>query len=619
MTAGVATATTADVLAAVRRAERSGDYLAAFDLASRALDGKPALAATGDGLALRHRAVLALARSGATRRARALFAGLGLDGNPDPEVAALDARLAKDEALAATGGDRARLAQIAAERYAAVYARSGGHYPAVNAATMYRLAGDRARSDELARAALAAAAAPADGMDAYWATCSAAEAQLLLGDDRAAERSVYRAAQLNPTDHAARATTLRQLRLVRTLVGADPDEVGVLDRLKPPAAIHYTGHRIAPPGVDGRFPARAEAAVAGKIRDQLTLLGAGYGFGALAAGADILIAEALLARGAELHVVLPCGDAEFIRKSVHVGGADDARWEERFRACLAAATSVIHATPDAVSVDDELFRYASRLAMGLAVLRARHLMTDAVQLAVWDQQPTELRAGTYPDVMAWLGSGHVTTVVELVRSSAPTGGGVVVPATPAAREPPGARRVRAMLFGDIKGFSKLAEDQVPTFVEAVLGAFGRVLDEFGPAIEERNTWGDGIYVVVREPAIAARVALALQAALDRVDLAALGLPPHLALRLGGHVGPVYALADAVAGRPSHFGTHVTRTARIEPVTPEGEVFVTEAFAAAVALDDPSFRCEYVGHMPAAKGFGAMRMHSLRRGTTEGSP
>src|SRR5687768_7423225 len=145
----------ADVLAEVQRAERTGDYLAAFDLARRWLDAHPAAPATGDGLALRHRAVLALARSGATRRARALFTALGLDGHTDPEIAALAARLAKDEALAATGDERARLARIAADRYAAVHAGTGGHYPAVNAATMYRIAGDRARSDEHARAALA--------------------------------------------------------------------------------------------------------------------------------------------------------------------------------------------------------------------------------------------------------------------------------------------------------------------------------------------------------------------------------------------------------------------------------------------------------------------------------
>ena len=60
------------------------------------------------------------------------------------------------------------------------------------------------------------------------------------------------------------------------------------------------------------------------------------------------------------------------------------------------------------------------------------------------------------------------------------------------------------------------------------------------------------------------------------------------------------------------GSHVSRTARIEPVTPPGSVFVTEPFAAALELAESPFRCDYVGHLPAAKDFGRLRMYRLRR-------
>ena len=61
------------------------------------------------------------------------------------------------------------------------------------------------------------------------------------------------------------------------------------------------------------------------------------------------------------------------------------------------------------------------------------------------------------------------------------------------------------------------------------------------------------------------------------------------------------------------GSHVSRTARIEPVTPPGTVYVTEPFAAALALAGrDEFGCDYVGHMPAAKDFGRLRMYRLRR-------
>jgi hypothetical protein len=39
--------------------------------------------------------------------------------------------------------------------------------------------------------------------------------------------------------------------------------------------------------------------------------------------------------------------------------------------------------------------------------------------------------------------------------------------------------------------------------------------------------------------------------------------------------------------------------------------VTDAFAAALALAQSKYSCDYVGHMPAAKGYGNLRMYRLR--------
>jgi class 3 adenylate cyclase len=148
-----------------------------------------------------------------------------------------------------------------------------------------------------------------------------------------------------------------------------------------------------------------------------------------------------------------------------------------------------------------------------------------------------------------------------------------------------------------------------------MGSFARVLRDHGDAVLFRNTWGDGLYVVLTDARKAARCALDLQAALGPGELAAAGLPETLALRLGAHFGPVFETLDPVLGVTGYFGAHVSRTARIEPVTPPGEVYVTEAFAARLALAAPEFACDYVGHVPAAKGWGAMRMHHLRQATS----
>ncbi len=64
-------------------------------------------------------------------------------------------------------------------------------------------------------------------------------------------------------------------------------------------------------------------------------------------------------------------------------------------------------------------------------------------------------------------------------------------------------------------------------------------------------------------------------------------------------------ADAVS--------HVNRAARIEPITPPGQVYASEAFAALSAVRCPdSFVCEYVGQTPLAKGYGTFPAYHVRR-------
>ena len=52
------------------------------------------------------------------------------------------------------------------------------------------------------------------------------------------------------------------------------------------------------------------------IESILDETGALIAYGPLACGADILIAEAILERGGELHVVLPFAEEDFLRTSV---------------------------------------------------------------------------------------------------------------------------------------------------------------------------------------------------------------------------------------------------------------------------------------------------------------
>jgi len=590
-------------LEAVRREERRGEFLTEFDLADRALELYP------DDLWLKHRAVLALARAGSTNEAARRFAELGLEDVDNEEIAALGARIEKDVALSGDGETQRRHAERAAEGYAAIYARTGGYYPGVNAATLALLAGDTERSRLLATEVLSVLGNTDD--HSYYAAATRAEANLLLGDEDRAREALALALSTDSADHGARFSTRRQLRLICRLTGVDD---GLLDLLAGPEVAHFCGHRIDPRQDEAGLLAGQLPYVARQIAAELERRPVGVAYGALASGADILWAEALLASGCELHVVLPFALEGFVRSSVAPAGDE---WVQRFHRCMTAAAAVHYATEDDCLADDVLYRYGAEFAMGLALLRARYLDADARLLAVWDGRPARGEAGTAIEVATWQRAGGAVTVIAPSDMRAD---GLNPGSTSDFREPdshsgraPRSRVLRALLFADIRGFSKLGDDDLPSFVAQVLGAIAQVLDRHKSSIEYRNTWGDALYAVLTGATEAATCALELQEAIGGIDLASVRLPSHLALRLGAHFGPVIPMWDPVLDQMTFMGSHVSRTARVEPVTPPGAVYVTEHFAAALVLGRAEgLVCDYVGHMPAAKDFGRLRMYRLRR-------
>jgi class 3 adenylate cyclase len=305
-----------------------------------------------------------------------------------------------------------------------------------------------------------------------------------------------------------------------------------------------------------------------------------------------------------LHVLLPFRLDDFIKESVRPAGP---QWIKRFEACLANAKSVRYATEDEYLGDDTLYIYCSRLGMGLSVLASQHLFAPIEQIAVWDGRPAVGNAGTAVDVDIWRETGRPQTIIPIAPEH-----GSQLAESPSRSAADSRRSARAMLFGDLRGFSRLTDRELPIYVTGVLGAIEHVRQAHRSKVLLANTWGDGLFMVFQRANDAAECALALQAALSRLDFAALGLSVALSLRIGGHLGPVYETLDPVLGQTNFFGAHVTRAAHIEPVTPPGCVYVTETFAAALALEHSQvFACDYVGMTKAAKGYGSLRMFLLR--------
>jgi len=583
----------ADWLAAIKDAERSGDVLQAADLAESALAEHP-----GE-RELQYHHLLSLARGGALVQAEKLWPVYTLPRD-DLRYASLGARLLRERAL--QGGSRADLLAAAAA-YAEIFHARRDPFPGINAAVLLALAGQQAEAKVIARSVLGLVGKRrgTPEADAFNLAADALAAQLILGQE---QRAAAEAAVLlrHATNAAALTSTRRQLKRLAAALGRGET---LLRLLAPRPSLHFTGHMIASPGRPGRFPAEAEAAVAGEIAAFLDRQPVGAGYGSLASGGDILVVEELARRGIPFHIVLPFEVDDFLTLSVEPAGPG---WRERFEALLPKAASLTLATEGGYLGDAAVFGYCARLAMGLARLRAAVEDAESLQLAVWDRREGNGVAGTAEDIALWQGYGLPSQAI----SSRPV-------ETPAAgSDPPPAalpqRPLRAFLFGDFRGFSKLSEAELLAFNRVMLPAVATVLDRAGRAVEIRQTWGDGIYLVFSTVGAAAATALDLQRALRAIDRARHGLPEMLGLRAALHAGPVFAVHDPVMQQRLYTGRHISRAARMEPVTPEGEIYVSEAFAALLALEGrAALSYEYVGRVPLAKGAGFLRMYLLRAG------
>jgi len=568
-----------------------GDLIAAYDLTSSAI------AAGDESSAVRHQQVLALARMGDTERAVELFTAYGLNRAPNPHERAIGARLLKDRALALPdGSERTAALRGAFEAYHAIYRDSGDSFPGINAATLALLAGDAQQARGLADALLADPAVEGEGD--YYLAATKAEALLILGRTAELEEVLCGAAVAGSDDHGARSTTRRQLAMVARHLGLD--EAGrqkLLASLAPPRVAHFAGHMFA-------SDEAAETRLRSEVDRILEEEDVGFAYGALASGSDILVAEAALARGAELHVVLPFEEEDFLAQSVLPGGDS---WLERYRTCVDKAASVTTASLMEFFGDPAQYGYGSRMAMGLARLRAHHLGAEPIQIAIWDGKPSNGPAGTGADVAAWHEQGGRTRSVDpgavdrkLNRPA---------PRVRAEYE----RTLAAILFTDFAGFSTLTETALPAFWDGVMRQIAEVLDRHDGEVVCRNSWGDALYAVTSSAEGAAQIALELQDALARFDYATLGLDGTGGMRVGVHYGPAWRTTDHITGRTTFYGTEVSKAARIEPVTPPGAVFVTEPFAAILALESGgAFACRYMGRIALAKKYGDYPMYRLTR-------
>ncbi len=329
-----------------RRALSIGENFHAYDLAAALPDSREKLHVLG----------LALARSGAVRRAREI-AELFRD-EPDSECTGFRSRIFKDMAVAATDpAEKQRLFLEAAEISLRAFEEHHEYFNGVNAACCYLLGERTDTAQQIAERTI-----PLVTDDSMWANATLGECALIAGRREDAQRH-YRKASVQARDrYGDFGSTVRQLRLLLNHLDGNDEALPLFIEL-PGIALLAGRNEYSPPrqydeaGIRRRlefFLKRHNVAVA-------CLSGSGT--------EDILFAETVLAHGASCCMVLSQPDAE--------GNAfpEFPEWNERMSTvCRHDRTEVIMPECQKIGEGDAVVEeFHDRYALGLALLKRQHL------------------------------------------------------------------------------------------------------------------------------------------------------------------------------------------------------------------------------------------------------
>lgn len=592
-------------------ADKLGQVMFAHDVLEEGLDRFPG------NLRLIQLFSLLSVKCGFLLQARDLLVGLMKRGHQDEETLGILGRVYKEMWLLA---DKTNTAHpfLARSRnlYLKAFLKNRGYYSGINAASLSLLSGDGESANKLARHVLKSCSnlVRSGSSSDYWVVATIGEACALLGRRVESLKFYRKARKLVGKNFADLASMRRQLNLLSTATMIAGE---VLDELRIPPVVAFTGHMIDRPGrKTPRFPEGIDGKVSRKVADALEDMEGEIGYASAASGSDVIFLENLQNRGGETNIILPFDREEFFSTSVDFAGEE---WHRRAEKVLERSTRIEQATKGKYEGDDVLFSYANQIIMGKAILRSRFLETDPVLLAVWDGRRTKDAGGTAELIRMWEAKGYPLKVIDLrTVSNGPVEIGRRSRAETVRRaRGRGRSKVRretmALLFADLVGFSRLTEEQVPHYVNGFLGTLAKRMKRSSLKPLYKNIWGDALYFVFDSYEAAAECALQLRDMMRETDWAKLGLPGDLSMRIGLHAGPVFRGREPFLKHENFFGYHVNQAARIEPITSPGNVYASEQFAALLmGTRADQLDCRYVGVIVLPKDFGSYPIYHVKR-------
>lgn len=175
-------------------------------------------------------------------------------------------------------------------------------------------------------------------------------------------------------------------------------------------------------------------------------------------------------------------------------------------------------------------------------------------------------------------------------------------------------KLAAIMFLDVKNFSKLSQAQLESFIDSVLPDLATVIDPYRDQLIELNTWGDAIIAVSGNPVKIARLALDVRDYFRNTNFEAKSLPQALHSRISLHAGTIKHGYDPIRKCAGVIGTNLNLAARIEPIIVPGEAWSTADFSQMLEPHIAAERLAFddLGKRDLAKGYGSRLLLRLRR-------
>jgi class 3 adenylate cyclase len=461
----------------------------------------------------------------------------------------------------------------AAECYADIHRRTRGTYSAINAASLFALAGEEPAAAALAKEILprltAAPAPQSSRTDRYFHWATLAEAALLLHDVELFRHALTEARGLERRNLWIRARTHNQfLRLIEIR----PEFAALIERWhRPSVGLLFDGE---PPAWARDLPAPTPR----REEPALVFCAGSHWIGHAAL-------ERLLARKVSVHVLVE----EMSRASVQADAPGDAR---RGRASVDVSPLYLDPTQGSAATRALV---CAQAALGVSVA---HALEVGAPWSCWRAQGERIERICMldrADLEAALRAGAFTPRAEA-----------------AAAHAHGGTRAVALLFADHVGYSHFSATQVQQYWSALMPRVAGVLDRHAEQVLLRKTWGDALHAVVTDAAPAAGIATGLLEIAEETwrTQNRVSVPTF---RISLHFGLVDQGVDPIENSRSFFGPQLSLAARVEAVAPPGGIYVTEPFAARLMLEgETGYDCSNVGSVQLPKNLGEFRLLSLQR-------